>query len=530
MGAKCGLCDPNGNLREDGQTIAEEVFETIKSENSFECGVDSYSSCATWKDHCEYDYIRIQCSKTCNYCPENVDQEGSGEVIESGIDKWFAEEAENAPDAPDENCKDVDPNCKSYKAESHCNLEVIQTLCPTTCEVGPCGIAPGDSDVIEIGSGEGSGDFGSGDFAVEQETIPDNIPMSCRPGGEFFDVGRSQGQIDFVAPQDLPYQYKRCEYHVRNADEDDIVLLDFYKVFDIRTEQDCNFYIEVYSDHVPIVRLCGNGEHPPIAGRNLKIVVEAYAGFGFTEEVSAIGEDAFKIIQSASDRKYFTMGNTHDERVNCRDEQFCFPLKEMCTDDLVSDRCPVTCGKCHPLETPIAQVQKDCDDVHEYCFSLRNQCDTQTVAKICKKTCELCDESEFNGIAQHLQTTDKCFDQAGCDELDVSRCTDYHTGFNVRTKCPIRCGVCARSPDLVTTEECVDNIKTCPLLTEGCSELHVAAHCAKTCERCPTKTSECADSYSYCQMWRVNCHHHFVSLACPATCGICDAPGQIPRR
>ena len=63
---------------------------------------------------------------------------------------------------------------------------------------------------------------------------------------------------------------------------------------------------------------------------------------------------------------------------------------------------------------------------------------------------------------------------------------------------------------------------SCALITNGCSELHVAAHCAKTCNRCPAITSECEDHNIHCQLWRANCQHHFVNMACPATCGICD--------
>ena len=54
---------------------------------------------------------------------------------------------------------------------------------------------------------------------------------------------------------------------------------------------------------------------------------------------------------------------------------------------------------------------------------------------------------------------DTCYDQAGCDELDVGRCTDLRTGFNVRKKCPIRCGVCKKE-DFTQSDECQDHVKT----------------------------------------------------------------------
>ena len=97
--------------------------------------------------------------------------------------------------------------------------------------------------------------------------------MSCLPGGET--VEPEQGEINFNAPDNLPFDFKFCEFEIRNPeDENEIVLVDFYNIFDIRTNQDCAFYVEVYSGHLPLVRLCGAGEHPPVAGRDLRIRVE----------------------------------------------------------------------------------------------------------------------------------------------------------------------------------------------------------------------------------------------------------------
>ena len=102
---------------------------------------------------------------------------------------------------------------------------------------------------------------------------PEGIPMACLPGGEI--VESSQGEINFNAPDNLPFDFKFCEIHIRNPeDANEIVLIDFYNIFDIRTKQDCSFYVEVYSGEVPLVRLCGGGEHPPVAGRDLKIRIE----------------------------------------------------------------------------------------------------------------------------------------------------------------------------------------------------------------------------------------------------------------
>ena len=362
----CGLCDSNGYLTHpDSETIVDEVLETIRADNNVQCGVDNYNSCVTWKDHCDLDYIRVQCSSTCDYCPEVVPEVAVEPVTVPPTTTLEpvteSPEGVSEADVTDDGCSDVDPNCTKYHEEGHCNLEVIQTLCPTTCEVGPCGIVPdtaefGSADGSGYGSGYGSGD-GSGDFEIEMTVdssdIPDNVPIACRPGGEMVDVGQGQGQIKFGAPQDLPYEYHMCEYHIQNPENDDMVLLDFYEIFDIRTDQDCMFYVEVYSGHVPIVRLCGNGNHAPVAGKDLKIRVEAYGGYGFNVDVSSISDEGFEIIQTASDEKYHTRATTHALRIDCKDEPYCAALRDVCTDDLVSSRCPVTCGRCHPLEEVI---------------------------------------------------------------------------------------------------------------------------------------------------------------------------------
>ena len=75
--------------------------------------------------------------------------------------------------------------------------------------------------------------------------------MACLPGGEI--VESSQGEINFNAPDNLPFDFKFCEINIRNPeDANEIVLIDFYNIFDIRTKQDCSFYVEVYSIAVGI--------------------------------------------------------------------------------------------------------------------------------------------------------------------------------------------------------------------------------------------------------------------------------------
>ena len=351
----CGRCTPDGNLIIDDDFVSKEVLELVHATDDMVCGIDNFVTCSTWIDHCDQDYIRIQCSATCNYCPEvlpSTEDEKFSDLIPEGSGEWGSGEwgsGDMTIDLVDDGCRDIDPNCEDYEKENHCDMETIQILCPTTCEVGPCGIAPGN-DLIEIGSGDfGSGDFGSGEIDIPAD-IPDHIPMSCRSGGEYVDVGQGQGQIEFVAPADLPYEHKMCQYHIRNPDDEEIVLLNFYGVFDIRTEQNCLFYVEVYSGETPLVRLCGNGKHPPVAGRDLTIRVEAYSGFGFAVEMSSISQEGFNIIQTVSEEKYLTVDRTHVLRASCVDEPYCVALRNACHDDLVSDRCPVTCGKCHAFE------------------------------------------------------------------------------------------------------------------------------------------------------------------------------------
>lgn len=249
--------------------------------------------------------------------------------------------------------------------------------------------------------------------------------------------------------------------------------------------------------------------------------MEAYSGFGFAADMSSISEDGFEIIQDVSVEKYFTLETTHELRAECKDLPYCAGLRNACNDDLVSDRCPVTCGKCHPFAQPVVEIEPNCDDLQSYCPSLRSQCETDTIARTCARTCGYCQDKTYTGIMQHLHITNMCFDQPGCDELPIARCTDTRTGHNVQTKCPIRCGLCEPEKE-IELNVCVDTVDTCALLTNGCSEVHVAAHCAKTCNKCPTITAECDDSNIHCHMWRSNCQHPFVNMACPATCGICD--------
>ena len=127
-------------------------IQAVQQSNEITCGVDNYGSCATWRNHCQYDYIRTQCSATCNYCPEKTDVEIEG----SGSDEISLESGELIEsDAPADGCADVDPNCADYQKNNHCSFETIQLLCSTSCEVGPCGITPDiDGDVAIEGSGK----------------------------------------------------------------------------------------------------------------------------------------------------------------------------------------------------------------------------------------------------------------------------------------------------------------------------------------------------------------------------------------
>ena len=50
-----------------------------------------------------------------------------------------------------------------------------------------------------------------------------------------------------------------------------------------------------------------------------------------------------------------------------------------------------------------------------------------------------------------------CFDQPGCDELPVERCDDSR--YKVKTKCPIRCGLCQPEKP-IETDTCTDTVET----------------------------------------------------------------------
>ena len=359
-------------------------------------------------------------------------------------------------------CADIDPRCDTYT--NFCHQDNIRLLCPSTCQVDGCTTTTTSTtststqittktttskpnNFTDISSGDGSGDFevefGSGDEigSGEIESIPavqDTILVGTAGTVE---LAAARHQCEVANQQDIRVEVEgRDQTHliyfaddffaqsdcsfVLNRHNDDVIVLDV-NIIDVRTTQNCDHYMDVYSDDTPIgrklssvplsifilARLCGNGKHTSVAGKNLHFKVNGYFGFSFQATVSVMAANHFtQLINTKAAGLYRTVHNTINEREYCEDfDQNCPLMKSACHDDIVKSNCPVTCGLCAPLETVrkliknytlifIKEIVGGCRDKLEQCSLMLGQCGLPTIRENCSRSCGYCQPATFNGI------------------------------------------------------------------------------------------------------------------------------------
>merc|ERR1711935_974648 len=183
-------------------------------------------------------------------------------------------------------CVDVDPRCDTYT--EFCEQDNIKLLCPLTCQVDGCKTTtsstvsttastttPKPNTTETIQSGDGSGDFelefgsgmeeaefGSGE--VEVTTLTETVLVG-NDGGAAVELIAARHQCESTNSQvirleadkthmmyfaDEYFAASDCDF-VLQRDNDDVVIIDI-NIIDVRTTQNCDRYVDVYSDDTPI--------------------------------------------------------------------------------------------------------------------------------------------------------------------------------------------------------------------------------------------------------------------------------------
>ena len=189
-------------------------------------------------------------------------------------------------------CVDIDPRCDSYS--EFCHQENIQLLCPNTCQLGDCKSTTVNiktTPAVPEGSGseyalttqdgevEGSGygvittiapEEGSGVIVGDVEFIADNeidnsiwiengklielvnSRQSCEADGfQEIRVGTTSSGVGNVNYFSDDYFSQNFCHFVFTRDNDDVTIIEI-NIVDVRTEKDCKYYVDVFSDDVPI--------------------------------------------------------------------------------------------------------------------------------------------------------------------------------------------------------------------------------------------------------------------------------------
>ena len=201
------------------------------------------------------------------------DRETTSEIIE--VEEIEREESYTV------DCLDMDPRCDTYT--EFCQQDNIKLLCPLTCQVDGCKTTTSSTTSTTkptttsepVYSGDGSGDFevdfnGSGDELgsgqIEEEIINTHTVLVGTPGAVELIAARHQCELenrqeirlDLGESEKTHMMYFADEYFAQSdcdfvltVNNDDIVIVDF-NIIDVRTTQNCDHYVDVYSDDTPI--------------------------------------------------------------------------------------------------------------------------------------------------------------------------------------------------------------------------------------------------------------------------------------
>jgi hypothetical protein len=418
------------------------------------------------------------CSETCNVC-------GTKLASENG---------------------DSNVNCFEWK--SFCDLPFVRKSCSATCEGSEENFSGDDESTF---SGEGSGEY-SLDLSdeIELSLTQKNLPYSCRGFALPVDVDEKNIHFNGASTEDV------CKWSINRPEENQLVMLTV-DIVDVRTLKDCSFFVDVFDEGKPLVRLCGSGTHQTIVGTQFDINVMSYEGFGVEIQFDFISRGAFGIMKEVNEYKTLKSSTLEE----CKDAQFCDGLISRCSDEFVFRSCPMTCNKCAPIEYSMPSCQDKLGSLA--CTEVREACNSDwTVMNLCQATCGKCGEETADVIAIGFKEEAKviCQDQPGCADIEDNRCTAVFTAQKMRHSCPAKCGHCEPEGSGM---ECVDKIdeNICHEISEGCSQAHVASNCARTCKSCPVSSDRCIDSSEFCSSWKEFCSSPFVEAVCRQTCGSC---------
>jgi len=466
----CGLCS-------EYKTNLPDVIEDELSPSSCR---DIYDFCPKIGFTCDESTTRAMCSETCNVCGTNLASENG----------------------------DSNVNCLEWK--NFCDMPFVRNSCYATCESFEASFS-GDDDINFSGDGSGEYSIESSD-ETKHSLAEKNRPYSCRGFALPVDFDEKSIYFNGASTEEV------CQWSINRPEENQLVMLTV-DIVDVRTVNDCSFFVDVFDEGNPLIRLCGSGTHQTIVGTQFDINVMSYEGFGVEIQFDLISIGAFGIMKEVNE--YTSLESTDLEE--CKDAQFCDGLKSRCADDLIFRSCPMTCNKCAPIEYAMPSCQDKlgslaCNEVREACNS------DWTVMNLCQATCGKCAEETADFIAIGFkEEVDKvviCEDDPGCAEIEDNRCTAISSAEKMRKSCPIKCGHC--QPD-GSVMDCVDKIDEdiCNEISEGCSQAHVASNCARTCKTCPVSSERCIDSSEFCSSWTEFCSEPFVEAVCSQTCGSC---------
>ncbi|CAG5098269.1 Oidioi.mRNA.OKI2018_I69.XSR.g15514.t1.cds [Oikopleura dioica] len=468
----CGLC-----LDEDSKST--DIIEDQLSTSPMVCK-DIYDFCPQIGFMCDEATTRAMCSKTCSVCGDSASTQNG----------------------------DASLNCLDW--QNFCYMPFVRNNCGATCANWEENYS-GDDEAASEGSGNGSGDFefeSSGE--IEVAPMKEDLPLSCQ--GFSLPVSLEEKSILFNGPS----SEELCKWSINRPDENQLVMLTV-EIMDIRTVNDCSYFVDVYDQGQPVVRLCGSGSHQIVVGTQFDVNVMSYEGFGVEMRFDLISTGAFAIIQEVN--KYTTADARAIEE--CKDAQFCASLKSRCNNDFVSRSCPKTCNKCAQIDYPTSSCSDKlgslaCNEIKEACNS------DWSVVNLCRDTCGQCQKETRNVISVEFfdKSDAQCEDEPGCNEIEENRCTALFTAAKMRKSCPVKCGHCKLESSVM---ECVDRINEdiCLEISDGCNQAHVAASCARTCQTCPVSSDRCFDSSELCVSWKSSCSSPFVSALCKQTCESC---------